>query len=90
VGLLAQLQSMEKSRLLQRATSLPGELTEGLDDLLKASGVISHTVVDTLVQHDILDEETFLLLEDDDLREIFPVMGTRLQLRRIIRSNTSS
>ena len=90
-GMLVQLKQMGHSHQFQRASSVEiGDLSQDLIDLLAGAGVRSHHVRDTLVQHDILDMDTFLLLEDGDLRELFPVMGTRLKLRRIIRGTVSS
>eukprot|EP00045_Choanoeca_perplexa_P017549 m.256508 g.256508 ORF g.256508 m.256508 type:complete len:679 (+) comp17570_c0_seq2:1966-4002(+) len=86
-AMLSQLQSMKTSTQLQRTNSLSvdGDLTPELLGLLNGAGLASNDVRSVLLQHSILDEETFLMLENDDLRELFPVMGTRLKMRSLIR-----
>eukprot|EP00045_Choanoeca_perplexa_P017552 m.256527 g.256527 ORF g.256527 m.256527 type:complete len:1296 (+) comp17570_c0_seq5:41-3928(+) len=85
-AMLSQLQSMRTSPQLQRTNlSVDGDLTPELLGLLNGAGLASNDVRSVLLQHSILDEETFLMLENDDLRELFPVMGTRLKMRSLIR-----
>ena len=87
VQLAAQYPSLHLAPSAAPRTS--DTLSEGLLSLLAELG--SAPVRSTFEQHEILDVTTFLLLEERDLREIFPatvMMGTRLKLRRLIRVNS--
>ena len=89
VQLAAQYPSLHLAPSAAPRTSDTCTLSEGLLSLLAELG--SAPVRSTFEQHEILDVTTFLLLEERDLRELFPatvMMGTRLRLRRLIRVNS--
>lgn len=59
-------------------------LSPELHTLLEAA---DPTVAETLAAHGILDVGTFMLLENEDLRELFPRMGSRLKVRQLLHAN---
>lgn len=55
----------------------------------KIAPTLEKSVFEKLVEHKI-DGETFLVLNDEYLREISPLLGDRLKIKRIITSLLSS
>jgi len=58
----------------------PEEVRDYVSDELP---FIESSVLDKIVEHKI-DGETFLLLNDEYLREIAPLLGDRLKIKKII------
>lgn len=61
-------------------TFSPEEVRDYLSDELP---LIEPSVLDKIIEHKI-DGETFLLLNDEYLREIAPLLGDRLKIKKVI------
>ena len=58
----------------------PAALCRNLKERLPT---IAKTILDSIIEHKI-DGEVFLSLTDDNLREIAPLLGDRLKIKRVI------
>ena len=68
------------------STRSPEEVYEYLRCTLPT---LSQSILETILEHKI-DGETFLQLEDEDLKEIAPLLGDRIKLKRCIQTQKTS
>ena len=61
--------------------------TDELCDMVVAQVDDSERIISTLRENKITGR-TFLILEDDDLKELFPVIGDRLELSIMLKNLT--